>query len=361
MGRVSAQSPYDQRPTIGPEHGWLVIDGGGLVAEVRERFVALAGGQSARIVAIPTALQDAPIDVQRYGEFLAHVFGVPHVIVLDTRDRTQANSASFVEPLKQATAVWIEGGRQWRLADAYLGTAVQREIENLLERGGVVGGSSAGATIQGSFLVRGASGTPGNPDGDNTIMMAPGHETGFGLLADSAIDQHVDARAREADLDVVIAAHPRLLGIGLDQGAGIIVHGNSFFVVGGQVLIHDGRQHGRRQYYALSPGQTFDLKSRTIELNEAATDTQQYPLTLTLDEARREAAPSGVVTLGRGILASSAGSQPPARQVNLVCSVSLYSIGAVPHPARLEGPHELILRARDLSADADRDFRCRID
>jgi cyanophycinase len=39
--------------------------------------------------------------------------------------------------------------------DAYLNTSVEKEIKKLLDRGGVVGGTSAGATIQGSYLVRG--------------------------------------------------------------------------------------------------------------------------------------------------------------------------------------------------------------
>ena len=133
------------------------------------------------------------------------------MILLHTRDRARANSEGFVEPLRHASGVWIDGGRQWRLADAYLGTTVEREIKALLARGGVVGGSSAGATIQGSFLVRGASGTSRNPDGDNRIVMARGHETGFGLLANSAIDQHVNARGREADLDFGYTSIPKAL------------------------------------------------------------------------------------------------------------------------------------------------------
>jgi len=167
--------------------------------------------------------------------------------------------------LRHASGVWIEGGRQWRLADAYLGTAVEREIKALLARGGVVGGSSAGATIQGSFLVRGDPARPGNPDGDNTIMMVPGHETGFGLLASSAIDQHVIVRHRESDLDPVIAKHPELLGIGINESAAIVVHGNEFEVMNGKVLIHDGRTHDGKLYYMLSSGQKFNLKTRAAE------------------------------------------------------------------------------------------------
>jgi cyanophycinase len=189
---------------------------------------------------------------------------VKHVTVLHTRDRKIANSEKFVEPLRHASGVWFEGGRQWRLADAYLGTRVEREVKSLLARGGVVGGASAGATIQGSFLVRGDPAHPGNPDGDNRIMMVPGHEAGFGLLPGSAIDQHVLVRHREDDLDPVIAAHPRLLGIGIDQGAAILVHGDTFKAMDGEVLIHDGKKHAGKEYYILKPGETFNLRTRSV-------------------------------------------------------------------------------------------------
>ena len=359
----TALAPYERRPTVGPEQrGWLVIEGGGpLTDEINERFIALAGGRDAQIVAIPTALPDQDIDLDRFGPSIAQGLGVSHVTVLHTRDKIRADSAAFVEPLKHADGVWIAGGRPWRLADAYLGTAVEREIKNLLDRGGVVIGGSAGATIQGSFLVRGAPGTPDNPDGDNTIMVSPGHETGFALLADSAIDMHVNTRDREADLDPVIAAHPRLLGIGLDESAAIIVHGNSFFVVSGKVLIHDGRQHGDVHYYTLSPGQAYDLKSRSVDTTEEAIDRDQYPLAVTLSRAQRVAEPSEIVTIGSGVLESRGRANATARKINLVCSVSLYSVGGAAYPARLDGAHNLTIRARDVGGDTVRSFPCRID
>lgn len=255
---------YDHSPTIGPGKGWLLIHGGGQITpEVRNKFVSLAGGADANFVVIPTALGDQQLDLDKTWERFSMIFGVKRLTVLHTRDRKRADSAEFVEPLKHASAVWFEGGRQWRLADAYLGTAVEGEIKALLARGGVVGGSSAGATIQGSYLVRGDPAHANNPDGDNTIMMVPGHEAGFALLPQSAIDQHVIVRHRENDLDPVIATHPGLLGIGIDQEAAIIVHGDTFATVGGQVLIHDGKKHGDKGYYVLRPGQTFNLRTRT--------------------------------------------------------------------------------------------------
>ena len=258
-----AASDYDHSPTVGPARGHLVIVGGGqIVPAIRDRFVKLAGGPDANFVMIPTAAPDAMINDGVAGKYFSTTFNVTHVTVLHTRDRKLADSPAFVKPLQQASGVWIEGGRQWRLADAYLGTAVEREIKALLARGGVVGGSSAGATIQGSYLVRGAPAAPGNPDGDNTIMMVPGHENGFALLPDSAIDQHVIARHREGDLVPVIASHPKLLGIGIDQETAIVVHGDEFEIIGdSKVIIHDGK----KPFYSLSPGQKFNLKTRLPE------------------------------------------------------------------------------------------------
>jgi cyanophycinase len=251
--------------TAGPENGWLIIHGGGVVSkEVQERFVTLAGGPDANVVFIPTALSDEDIEKKGFsqgqGKRLLKSWGInpDHVTMLHTRDKERANSEYFVETLRNASGVVICGGRQWRLADAYLDTAVEEGIKGLLARGGVVFGSSAGATIQGSFLVR------GDPKGSE-IMMSPGHERGFGLLSNSAIDQHVNTREREHDLVKVIEKHPELLGIGIDEGAAIVVHGDSFEVMGGQAAIYDGNRHNDALYYFLSPGQVFDLRDRVVE------------------------------------------------------------------------------------------------
>ena len=134
--------------TVGPTNGWLIIHGGGAVTnEIKERFVALAGGPQANFVVIPTALSDNEIDVDNLRQSFQNEYDIRHIAVLHTRDRAQANSAGFVESLRHASGVWVTGGRQWRLVDAYLGTAVEREIKALVARGGVVGGGSAGATI----------------------------------------------------------------------------------------------------------------------------------------------------------------------------------------------------------------------
>jgi cyanophycinase len=339
-----------------PANGWLVIHGGGDVSnEVKERFMALAGGPNANVVMIPTAMNGDPDGLNKRESQIAKNWGVTNFTVLHTRDRVRANSDGFVEPLQHATAVLIDGGRQWRLADAYLGTAVEREIKALLARGGVVFGSSAGASIQGSFLVRGAPGTSTNPDGDNTIMMSPGHEVGFSLLPDSAIDQHIDARDRANDLAQVIRKHSNLQGIGIDQSAAIIVHGDSFFVVGGQVAIHDGQKHDGAPYYYLSPGQAFNWRTRSI----IKADDEDYSLILKANSATRLhpiLKPDSIVTEGRGLLESKDGSN---QAINFRCNdVSLYSVGGNTYPARPDGPRQIMIRARQINTDKLHEYTC---
>ena len=247
----SAAAENNPVTRAGPPRGTLLIVGGGSMGGLWDVFLRLAGGNGSEIVVIPTAAttvdgEDAVLGVLR-------ARGAVRVTQLHTRDRTAADSEAFCAPLRSAKAVWITGGRQWRLTDAYLGTRVQRELEAVLARGGVIGGSSAGATIQGSYLVRGSP-------RDNRIMMSPGHEEGFGFLRASAIDQHVDTRGREEDLRPVLRAHPALLGVGLDEATAIIVRGDEAEVVG----------QGKVRFLAapdsaaliLRAGERFDLGER---------------------------------------------------------------------------------------------------
>lgn len=212
---------------VGPPQGSLLVVGGGSMAKLWPVFIELAGGKDAPIVVIPTANETIEADDKSAAALRA--LGVGIVTVLHTRDRGVADTEAFVAPLRAARGVWLTGGRQWRLADAYLHTRTHREIVALLARGGVVGGSSAGASIQASYMVRGA------PEG-NTIMMAPGHEEGFALLRGTAIDQHVDTRKRAEDLRPVLRKHPALLGIALDEAAAIVVRGDRCEVAGAGVV-----------------------------------------------------------------------------------------------------------------------------
>ena len=257
---LSAITCFADEAKVGPPSGSLLVHGGGaLTRETITEFIRLAGGNDAPFVIIPTAESSDDWGAQYIDRsFLKH-FGCRNVTVLHTRDRAVSDSPQFVEPLTKARGVWIDGGRQWRLADAYLGTRVVVELKALLARGGIIGGSSAGATIQGSTMVRGA------PEG-NHIMLAKGREEGFGFLKNTAIDQHVIARGRLDDMLGVIVVQPHILGIGIDEGTAIVVTGDRAKVIGAsKIAVYDNAyragEDGKR-YFLLSPGETLDLATR---------------------------------------------------------------------------------------------------
>lgn len=243
---------------VGPENGSLVIVGGAMRdPAIVERFLQLAGGKDAPIVIIPTAGGGEEYDQYWSGLLQFKEVGATNLTVLHTKDRAVADSEEFVKPIQEARGVFFGGGRQWRLADSYLNTRTHEELWKLLERGGVIGGSSAGATIQGSYLARGDTKT-------NTIMMGD-HVEGMGFLKNTAIDQHLLRRNRHFDLIEVIEAHPELLGIGLDENTAIVVRGDRFEVIGqSYVVIYDNTHviPPGGQFYFLAPGDRFNLETR---------------------------------------------------------------------------------------------------
>jgi len=256
LALFATRSPAAAPRSSGPARGTVLPVGGGTtsaaVIEVAQRH---AGDRDARWIVIPSAQSDRELEAPKVPDF---VRDTARFSLLHTRDRAVADSEAFVAPLQEATAVWIDGGRQWRLADTFGGTRTEQALKDLLDRDGLIAGSSAGATIMGSYLVR------GSPAGRG-ILMAPGHERGFGLLHNVAIDQHIVVRHRESDLARVVAAHPGLLGIGIDEGTAILVRGDVFTVVGPSVVaITDGAPHGGRAYYTLRQGACFDLASWSV-------------------------------------------------------------------------------------------------
>jgi cyanophycinase len=245
---------------------------GGAASEIfYEKFMELVGGPDAPIVVIPTAMTSDEISAEEQEKIRAGYLekGFTQVEVLHTHDRSEADSRKFIKPLKTAAGIWFMGGRQWRLADSYLDTRTHQAFFDVLDRGGVIAGSSAGATIQGSYLARGDTRA-------NTIMMGD-HEEGLGFISNVAIDQHLLARNRQFDLFEILDHRPELLGIGLDEDTGIIVEGDQFTVFGNSyVAIYDGTRWsaerdtvyrlspGSRLFYTLKEGQKYDLKTRKV-------------------------------------------------------------------------------------------------
>lgn len=267
IGENEAQE-NPKTPQVGPENGSLLIIGGGqLSEEIILKFIELAGGVDAPMVVIPTA-GGQPNYADQQGDFLRRL-GAKQVTVLHTEDPKVADREDFTQPLLEAKGVWFKGGRQWRLVDAYGNTRTEELLWKVLARGGVIGGSSAGATIQGSYLARGDT-------RHNQIMMGD-HERGFGFLKNTAIDQHVLARNRHFDLFQILEKRPELLGIGIDENTAMVVKGDEFEVIGASyVLVYDGSFWSREGsdlkilpeknalFYFLKAGDRYHLLKRSI-------------------------------------------------------------------------------------------------
>ena len=261
-------APFKARPLadgavkVGPAKGTLIVVGGGSMGpEIYKAFIEAAGGPDALILDVPNA-GGADSVSQNMGQVWRNN-GARNVAVLFTRDRKVADSDSFVAVIRKAGGVWFEGGRHFRIVQDYGGTKTEREIRAVLERGGVVGGSSAGATILGDFMVRGA------PSNDNMIMDYPGYQTAFGYLRNVAVDQHVVARSRLPDLaDSIITRYPNLLGISEDEGTAWVIRGDTGRIIGrSKAFVYNGSGAATdpgSPFVTLWPGDTYDLNARRV-------------------------------------------------------------------------------------------------
>jgi cyanophycinase len=225
---ASAEPNVESLPRRQPDaeiNGYLVIvGGGGLPDAIRDRFLELAKGKKGqrKLVVIPTASElidkfPDPHDSRSYQYWRKQ--GLESVSLIHTREKAKANDPKFIEPLKDATAAWLGGGDQSLLIKAYGGTAVERELRRLLDRGGVIGGTSAGASVMSRYMITG-----GNPEARVG--------TGFGLLPDVVIDQHFDTRQRQKRLQTLLSKYPHCLGLGIDEQTAVVVHGHTFTVLG---------------------------------------------------------------------------------------------------------------------------------
>jgi cyanophycinase len=271
--RARAPLPTDYPPAelvspVVPRGTLIIIGGARTPAAAFKEFVLAAGGARASIVVLPISMP-APLPAQDGMAEALKRAGVTDVTVLDQRTPQAIDQPEPLAALRRATGIWFGGGRQWRFVDAYEGTEAERQMHAVLARGGVIAGSSAGATIQGDYLVR------GHPLGPQ-YMICEGYPRGMGFLPGVAIDQHFTQRKRQPDLIGFLGRYPQFLGIGLDESTAIIVRGSKAQVVGEhQVHFYDPRQGvvDASRCSSLSAGGEYDLLMRKVVTSPLETAT----------------------------------------------------------------------------------------
>lgn len=269
--------------------GQLVIIGGAEDKEgdckVLREFVRRAGGTQARIV-VMTVATELPREV---GENYIRVFerlGAADVRIVDTVEREDASSASYLEAIEKSTGVFFTGGDQARITSILKGTEIDAAIHKRYQEGIVVGGTSAGAAMMPDIMiVEGDSET--NPR-VNVVDMGPG----MGFLPGIVVDQHFLQRGRLGRLISALAQQPAVLGFGIDENTAVIVSDNKFEVIGegavtvvdvadlvhtnvGQILKDEALAICGAKLHILPDGYRFDLQSRKPILDNVATSSAQ--------------------------------------------------------------------------------------
>jgi cyanophycinase len=235
----------------------LALLGGGRAPEAAlARFVQWSGGPRARILVLPWGADDPRDGFEAVREAL-RPFSPGAVEAAPAVPLREDARAELRRRLERATGILLAGGDQQRLLDALADDVVAAAVRARYRDGAAVAGSSAGTAAISSLAITG--------EGDFSVIDARqvGVRAGLGLLPGVILDQHFIRRQRENRLFSLVLAHPRLLGVGIDEGAALLVRGDRHAeAVGGAVMAVDGSHRGELRVYLLNPGETFDLEKR---------------------------------------------------------------------------------------------------
>jgi len=280
---ASAKAPEASVPTEPPKGRLIIIGGGGSIEPILKRFISLAERfQSGKIVIYMMA-SGVPMETgpESLEEFKAA--GAKNAVWFNLT-REQALVQDNADALNDVGGIYFEGGDQAYLTAALLGTPVLAKIKELHRKGAVVGGTSAGAAVMSEVMITGDERRmPGGEEIEcdkfrtieaGNIVTAPG----FGFITTAVIDQHHIYRKRTNRLISVIAEHPDLLGVAIDEDTAVeVAPDQTFEVVGDKcVLVLDA---GRAKItplasplmkmesmilHLLTPGSRYDLKTRVV-------------------------------------------------------------------------------------------------
>ncbi len=223
---------------IESKQGSLIIIGGGEDRDpdgerkiLREVASRVRGG---KLVLATVASHKPEGYFDEYQKALADL-DVGELVELYVEDRAEAGDREKLRVLDDAAGIFFSGGDQLRITSQIGDSGIEAKVRRLYERGGVIAGTSAGASVMSeTMLVRGSSSVT-HRIGD--LHMAPG----MGLIRDVIIDQHFAERGRFGRLIGAVAHNPRILGIGIDEDTAAVVDGDRFKVIGsGAVYVVDG-------------------------------------------------------------------------------------------------------------------------
>lgn len=247
--------------TVQPK-GILIIIGGAEDKEgdsviLRQAPQMLGDGEALTIL---TTATEKPEEVGGTYRKVFERLGVKSIRVLNINTRDDAESTENCGQLRNSKCIFMTGGDQLRITSILGGTQAYETIKNVYETGGVIMGTSAGASVMSSTMV--VQGIDNEPARKCTLKMAPG----LGLLSGAIIDQHFDQRGRFGRLLCGVAENPDVLGIGIDEDTAVKVFPDRHFEIIGSnaVTILDGRTIQCSNVSELNPNEILAVMGVTV-------------------------------------------------------------------------------------------------
>ena len=200
--------------------------------------------------------------------------GVEDIVELYVKERSEAFDPEKAEALEGAAGVFFTGGDQLRIASQIGDTMVEAAIRTVWEDGGVIAGTSAGASVMSDVMLI------GGPSSESHRIGALHMSAGLGLISNVVVDQHFAERGRIGRLLGAVSLNPRILGIGIDENTACIIDGSEMRIIGaGAVYVADAADVSHSnlaeaepnsvlsvfdmKLHVLSSGDRFDLDRRT--------------------------------------------------------------------------------------------------
>jgi cyanophycinase len=236
-------------------------------------------GKSGKLVVATIASSEPKAMFNDYERCLRGL-GMRHVHHLVIESREEARMDSRVRILNDADGVFFTGGDQLKITSQIGDTPIYTKVRQIFDAGGLIAGSSAGASVMTETMMVSGAGDESYRIG-SLLQLAPG----LGLLPGVIIDQHFAERGRIGRLLGAVAQNPRMLGIGLDEDSAILVQRGRFQVLGGNAVhVIDGSRvtftniaeaepdaslciYGVRMH-VLNQSDTFDLRNRRPHYHE---------------------------------------------------------------------------------------------
>ena len=242
--------------------GYLIIIGGaedkdGDSVILKQAPQMLSEGE---LLTVLTTATEKPEEAGNAYSEVFHRLGVQNVKILNINTRDDAENADYCESIKNSKCIFMTGGDQLRITSILGGTRAYNELKNVYDSGGIIMGTSAGASVMSSTMV--VQGIDNEPARKCTLKMAPG----LGLFNGVIIDQHFDQRGRFGRLLCGVAENPDVLGIGIDEDTAIKLYPDRHFEIIGSnaVTIIDGTTIQCSNVSELNPNEILAIMGVTV-------------------------------------------------------------------------------------------------